>query len=744
MTPDIETYAPFINAVFGSPEDNRLRIHYSLADRNIRSQSSIIESFLSLLDLPDSRFSASFVINLLQTPEIRDSFAIKEENLHSITNWVISSGIRWGADSSTREKLNLPGFEENTWKSGLDRLLLGYALPSGEERIFGNILGYDHIEGSQGEILGNLLDFFQSLVEFSKKLEQQYTLSQWSELLLSLLDKIFTAGQEKEPDLIALRGCIMEICTIEQDYGFSDPVSLEVIKAYLSKKLGERSLFPGFITGGVTFCAMLPMRSIPFKIVGLLGINDDSFPRKSSFSSWNLIAESPRKGDRSLELEDRYLFLEALLSAREIFYISYIGKNQNSDTLRRPSVLVEELLQYIDEKFLMNSSLDDISPDVDQEIEQSSLANQLKMSHASGILTTTYNESARDNVLTGHRLQAFSPAYFTPHSNLFSYSHENLKAALEMSKQDGVELPFFSEPLSGPSEEFKNLNIKDLIAFYQNPAKFLLLRRMGILLDFRVEQISEDEPFDLGGLFGYGISEQLLNKALAGNSYEHCYTHLKAAGYLPHGTVGEYYYDNLAKQVFDFANSVKRFQKSPGLSNIVIDNDIGSFHISGRIDHIDQNSLIQYRFAKLKPVDYLRAWINHLFLNSFRPAAYPGTTILLGRNATIRFNPVENALKQLESMLSVYWKGQSFPVPFFPAASWAYSETLMEKGKTEEESMSYARKMWSGDEFAGIPAESGDPYFSLCFRSVDPLDDSFKKLSVQIFSPLIEHMEGLE
>ncbi|NLE01004.1 MAG: exodeoxyribonuclease V subunit gamma, partial [Fibrobacter sp.] len=419
MTPDIEKYAPYIHAVFGCPEDNEIKIPYSIADRTGGSTNNFASVFMSLLEVATSRYTITAILDILQNDEIRKTFQITDDDFKLLRSWIQNTGIRWGIDQTSRELLNLPPSVENTWKAGIESLLLGYALPSEGTHSFHDIAGFDHLEGSQGETLGKLLDFFTTLVELTKKCEQNFSLKEWSEVLLHFFDRFFNNSSGSEQELINIRSILIDISELQKETLFSEPVPLEVIKLFLQSKFSTLLSKPGFITGAVTFCAMLPMRSIPFKIVCILGLNNDSYPRKSTNSSWDLITANPQKGDRSLELEDRYLFLEALLSAREIFYISYTGINSNKNSVQYPSVLVEELLDYIDKTFYIESDstyVDTLQPVVsDTESTSESALSQNDTLIATG-------SSVRDLIITNHYLHAFNHQYYSANERYISFS----------------------------------------------------------------------------------------------------------------------------------------------------------------------------------------------------------------------------------------------------------------------------------------------------------------------------------
>ena len=327
MTPDINAYAPYIHAVFATPDEPRLKIPYSIADRSIRREGHISEALLGMLELVGSRFEASRLLNLLETPPIRHRLALGDDDLEQIRTWVAATRIRWGLDEGHRERLGFGAFAENTWKAGFQRLLLGYAMPGYGQHTFAGILPYDHIEGSSTAVLGTFLQFCEDLFAAVSDLDRPRPLAQWAEVLTGLLDHFFDSSDDSEKEMHTVRRVIGDLADQQHGSGFTEAVGIDLIRADLTQKLDTEALGTGFITGGVTFCAMLPMRSIPCKVIALIGMNDGAFPRQNRSPGFDLMARAPRRGDRSPRDDDRYLFLEALLSARSTLYISYVGQS---------------------------------------------------------------------------------------------------------------------------------------------------------------------------------------------------------------------------------------------------------------------------------------------------------------------------------------------------------------------------------------------------------------------------------
>ena len=385
MVPDIEAYTPYISAVFGTVDDDHMRIPHNIADRSALKTSPVIAGFLNILELHTSRMEAGRILDILTYDIIREKFAIEASDLPRIEEWVRDLNIRWGKDAQTLTRLGLPPGEENTWQSGMERMLLGMAIIGQNQHLFAGILPYDNLEGADSLLLGKFLDFLESLFQACASLESPRPITQWSQTLTAVVDSLFVHNEVYARDLQKLQSTIDTMWTDARAAEFNEEIDLVVIESYLRKAMEREGGSTGFISGGVTFCAMLPMRSIPFKTICLLGMNSDAFPRDSRAVSFDLMASYPRLGDRSRREDDKYLFLEALVSAREKLYISYIGQSIQDNSRLVPCVLVSELIDYIQDRF---------------------------------------NVLAAD-LIHYHPLQAYSRAYFSGNGRFLSFYREN-------------------------------------------------------------------------------------------------------------------------------------------------------------------------------------------------------------------------------------------------------------------------------------------------------------------------------
>jgi exodeoxyribonuclease V gamma subunit len=348
MTPDIETYAPYIATVFEGCQDPARKIPFSIADRNFTSDGEIASVFLKLVNLPGSRLTVPQLFDILEAAPVSRRFDLDDDELEIIRGWLVETRVRWGMDERDRERFGLPGYRDNSWQAGLDRLFLGYAMPDDGSCLFNGKLPYDEMEGSSAQTLGKLVEFVGSVAEFARKLARPRTLVEWRDELRTLLGEFIAADDDSAREHSAIAGVIEEIGELEDQSGFTEKVEVSVLRSWLSARLAQEENGLGFMTGGVTFCAMLPMRSIPFRVVALIGMNDGAFPRQSHPPGFDLIAKNPRRGDRSLRDEDRYLFLESILSARDSLYLSYVGQSIRDNSEIPPSVLVSEFLDAID------------------------------------------------------------------------------------------------------------------------------------------------------------------------------------------------------------------------------------------------------------------------------------------------------------------------------------------------------------------------------------------------------------
>ena len=704
MAPDIETYAPYIQAVFGTRTRSGTTIPFSIADRSARRTNGMVDGFMALLDMADSRFGAAEVFRLLEFPGIKERFGLESAELIQIEHWVNESQIRWGTDASMREETGLPAFKENSWSEGFRRLLLGYAMPTEEQALFKGILPFDHIEGRDTVTLGNFIDFATRLFDLKADLGMARSMSEWQSTFEDILEGFFSISNDRQRELQLLRQTILDLATSAGEAEFNLPVELPLLRNWLQELLQNASGSGGFLGQGVTFCALLPMRSIPFKAVCLIGMDSAGFPRDSQPMEFDLMAREPKPGDRSRRDDDRYLFLEAMLSARDTLYVSYVGQNITDNSTIPPSVLVRELL-------------DTLEPAEQQPDRRMS-----------------------DELIVHHRLQPFSIDYFSDDTNLFSYSRASLEICQRLGEPQSQE-PFFDGPLplAGNEEDnWRQIDLGRLALYWGHPCRFLLRQRFGITLEAGQEQLQDFERFNLTGLERYHFGEKLLRRRIDQPDPPDQYPLWAASGQLPPANTGRLAYDQLAGEVETFAARLRASPIEAERVRLDIDHRNKDLRLSGCVPNAYPDGCIIARFANTKARDLLQAWICHLGYGISSDHKNP-VSYLYCKDSVWVFNPVINSHLILNDLMDLYFKGLTEPIAFVPQAAYAFAEARLRRNQPDDAALRSAKKVWQGNDYA--PGEAQDPYVQLCYRQRDLFSEEFRVLALQVYEPLFQHLD---
>jgi len=694
MTPDIESYSPLIGAVFGSRKigDERA-IPFSIADRTIKREGVLFGAFLSILELAGSRMEISRVLAVIEKEPIRRRFGLSLKELEQVEKWLSSVNIRWGIDAEDRLRLGLPATNENTWRFGMERLLVGYAMAGGNRLDFAGILPYDDLEGNEVELLGRFLDFSDKLFAYVRQLAGKRTLADWAEIFLALFADLLAADDEQESERQFINDTLNGLRELQVDLAFDGEVDFDVVVAELEAVGRSDSLTSGFMAGGITFCEMLPMRAVPFKVVCLLGMNDGAFPRPATVPGFDLIAASPRLGDRSRRKDDRYLFLESVLSARQFLYISYIGQSVRDGAAHGPSVLVSELIEYLARRF----------------------------------------EVSEERILTKHPLQPFSPKYFRDSGGLFSYSASNCEAA-RMLGRTRENRPLIRGPLPPPPDEFQEITIGELGYFFSNPARFFCRKRLNIYLEGDAAELAGTENFALDFLDRYRLGETILHERLAGEEGKDHFRIAGQQGVLPHGSVAQASFNEVAGGVDELVGKLNKLGRDE-LTTLSGDIEAGPCLISGRLETSPASGQIICRYARLTAVDLIRGWLNHLLLNRLAPSDWAKGTHLVGSDKSFTFSPLEEGEDNLSEIVALYMLGLTLPLQFFPQTSLEFAEAKA-RGLSDSAALLKAGRKWLGNAYT--KGEADDRYRRLCYGKIDPLNSDFMAATLAFFGPLVK------
>jgi len=729
MTPGIEAYAPLIDAVFGGTADHRPRIPYRIADRSARATQEVVDAFFRVLEVLRGRLTAPDVLDLLTLEVVRSAFEIGVDELTTIRSWVAESGVRWGQDVEDRVAVGQPEYNENTWRFGLDRLLLGYAMPSGERELFAGVLPYDDIEGSQAPVLGLLAEFCAALFAFREPLSRRHTVGQWQELLQRLLQRMISSSEDNAHQHQTVRDALAVLSQNAASGAFDAELPLDPIKSLLSAELERGGSTSGFLAGGVTFCQLMPMRSIPFRVICLLGMSDGAFPRAPQSPGFDRITAQPRIGDRTPRDDDRYLMLEALLSARDRLVITYVGQSIQSNVDLPPSVLVGELLDTIEESFRI---------DLDRG-----------------------GQDVREQIVLTHPLQPFSPRYFgdDEDARLFSYSSAYRDGACSLAGPRAEPRPFLSAPLASTVEEERVVTLDELARFFLHPTRAFVQRRLGLYLGEDDEGVNDREPITLDGLERWKLGTRLLERALRGDDLDEALATVRGTGALPLGAVGRQVYSGLLLSVDALRREQIPWTAGGRLESIDVDRVLDGTRITGSVGDLWPAARLMVRFASLGRPWELDVWVRHVVLCWLRQDGHPERSVAIGWSAArsgaeaALFEPVEQPEVVLGDLLRLYRLGQRVPLPFFPGASRTYQQDAggLDHGEISASAIDRARREFtnSWDDSFG---ESHDTYVQQVFGGDDPLDPSylpceevpedyvnFPTAASTVFGPLLSH-----
>ncbi len=642
MAPDIQDYAPIIPAVFDD-------IQHSIADRSIRRRNPMIAAFLNFLNLFSGRFGWSELLDLLRQPVVLPQFQLCPADLDSLQQWVTGAGIRWGLSGRQRSEAGLSGFEETSWRAGLDRLLMGYAIDA-DDYIDG-VLPFGDIEGRGALALGGLCRFIELVENAHDDFLQSRPLDDWSKLLQRIVQQLF--GDENEQELVELRALIAEL-TESISLFHAGEVDYKVIREWFRQSAKERRSSTGFLRGQLTFCSMLPMRSIPFQVVCLIGLCDGVFPKNDSHDTFDLMGTDFRPGDRSPRGDDRYQFLEALLAARSHLYLSYIGQSIRTNEVIPPSVVVTEFLEVLDKGY--------------------------------GV----------QDIVVRHPLHPFSSKYFRDGSDAKLFSYNQYACTTAKILQQGPR-PAFSWWQGQLAEKRETIAFADLLRFYVNPQKYFVSDCLGIRLDTGEELPEDREIFAVSGLGLYYVEEEMVRAGLNGKTAD-LLKRMQTAGIWPLGTSGQIAFAEKQLEVARFIDKVNEQQMGGKCVDMPFDLTAGNHRLFGTLSNLYENGIMLLRFGKLRGRDLLAGWIHHLVLRSLRPSAQ---TRIVAVDGTIAFDGPA-AGPELATLLAYFDAGCRAPSPFFvePALSYA-RQAANDRAKTlplEKAIQEFTRRLDKGYE----------------------------------------------
>ena len=671
MCPDIETFAPLIQATFGAGEvfeDDELEalpaevrppdLRVRLADRALRQTNPVLGVIGRLLDLVDERLTASQVLDFADQEPVRRRFGLDDDDLARIEDWVAASGIRWGLDAAHRAPFKLDALAAGTWRAGVDRLLVGVTMTEEEQRLFHDVLPLDDVDSGAIDVAGRFAELVDRLQTTVDALNSPKTIDAWAAAIAGASDALTATSERDAWQRAELDRILGDVADEAAGTGSTTNLMPAEIRALLSDRLKGRPTRANFRTGHLTICTLMPMRSVPHRVVCLLGTDDGVFPRKSPRDGDDLMLADPHVGDRDARTEDRQLLLDALLAATDQLIVTYTGNDERTNLVRPPAVPIGELLDVIDRT------------------------------------VRTDGGRARERVEVRHPLQPFDPKNFTVGELMperaWSFDPVTLHGAEALTTERAQAVPFLTGPL--PPHHQTLVELEDLVRFAGHPVRAFLRQRLGITVGDYADEVDDALPVELDALERWGVGQRLLDGVLGGANIEVSIAAEIARGTLPPGKLATPVIDRIRPIVAHIAAAADaelERDAQPASMDVKIALPDGRT-LSGTVPGVFGDVLRTVTYSRVNARHRLQAYVRWLALTAAHPdrafaavtvgqarrGASDSATITIARIPPLADHPAvrsERVRSPLATLIDLYDRGMREPLPLACMTSAAYA-----------------------------------------------------------------------
>ncbi len=715
LTPDPLRYEPAIASVF----ESRGEIPLTLS-RGRSVEAASLRAFFDLLGLVRSRCGAEEMMAPLDASLVRRCFAIDVDDLVDIRRWVHEAAIRWGVDGEHRRDEGQDPESRNTWREGLRRLLLGYAAADVRRTMHGIAPCSLESEGSRFasqstyEVLGRFVSYCEAVFSLRCTLGAQRRAADWVAALHDMVDRFFLppAGRlfpEEADEVEALRRTIRQF--EDQATRGSADLSFEVVRDVLHGLANAPAPGSTWLGDGVTVSRLAEGQPLPSRIVCLVGMNSDVFPATPRPSTFDLVANSPRqRGDRDIRYEDRFAVIEALLAARTGFIVTYSGRGIRDDAPIPPSVVVDELVDYLAERF----------PD--------------------GAFRTE------------HPLQPFDSRYFRTDTGLFSYAASMCDTARALTGPCGQDRDpgRFGKPLVLPAGEPLTVGLAQLERFFANPARAFLGDRLAIRLARTDIALEEEDRFSLDALESHQLRADIADMRLAGMPARDIEDLMITSGRLPPGEPGVVMIADEVEESRQLVELLAPFRDALGSDPVPIDIAAAGCRVIGSVPHTGPQGLVWWRPGRLRAIDRIGIHLRQLALGAAGYRSTDATAVYREDGAWTCTKLAAPHEQSLQPWLEAFGEGLKSPLPFAPETSFRWAEWRARKGaqstaqedeeledeeqeEAEEDVRRAVDQAWLGGH--GGPGEASRPEISLAWDRAHPVELGFADW-VPLLAPL--------
>jgi len=718
MCPDIEAYAPLIQAAFGLGDalevthpGQSLRVR--LADRSLVQTNPLMGVIGALLNLAGGRAEASRILDFLALPPVRRRFAFTDEEFETVADWVEETGVRWAFDAVHRVEYGLEDYPQNTWRFGLHRLLAGVALSDDSGIWLGQTLPLDDVGSSDIDLVGRFAEAVRRLGDVADALHGRHPLEHWLTTLSGAVESLALNERGEDWQLAQVRRELTALLAGAEASGQTEALlTLADVRALVADRVAGRPTRANFRTGALTVCTMTPMRSVPHRVVCLLGLDDGVFPRALRADGDDVLARTPAVGDRDPRSEDRQLLLDAVLATTDRLIITYSGRNEVSGETRPPAVVLGELLDVV---------------------------------HA----------MAPDEVIVHQEpLQAFSSELLDARAPL-SFDEAMVRAARAAREPRLAERTVGSINL--PPLPPEDIELEDLVSFLADPARAFLRQRLELFVAQDEEERADELPIELDGLAEWQVGDRMLRELFEGVPADTVLAREWRRGVLPPGKLGWAKAQEILQKAGPVATTAHSITQGAPASAHDVSIDLGGRFITGTVADVYDRRAVRMTYSRLGPKPQLEAWISLLALSAEAPGrGWTSGALGRGRRAPVdrvAFVAPEDPLAVLRDLVAIYDAGLSSPLPLPLKTSYAWADGRRQGAPRAN---AYAQREWESDRF---PGESARPAHIAVWGSdmswrrllslpplegEDPTDEGTRlgALAQKLWRPMLEHARG--